>query len=319
MDKRESKYQREWKSFFDTSTKKGTRTVITLALGLGLVGGYTIGHYGDTRITGTVATYKGGEFKTADLFEQLKNNTTGSGIVKSKLILETFNNSYGDSVSQNDIDKAKSFYASSGSNQSNKELEQLTRKQLAFEKGLRSKINVTDKEMKEAFDSYRQPAKIRFMVFSNETTADKVVTELEQGKNAEKLAEDNKSYAGDGSEIIYTNAYDYNYKDYSGFIPDELINKIYTLKNGDVKKFSYETESNNGSKETYYYVIKVDNIENKTDNWKAYKKDLSQLVKMNKISSNDEEVNKAIREVFKENNVVIKDEYLKKALKDYTG
>lgn len=318
MKNKKGRYQKELKSYFDIKTQKGIKTVVALALGAGLVGGYVVGHYADNRITGTVATYKNGNIKVSDLYKKLKNNTTGSGIVKSELILETFNNTFGDSVKQEDINKATSFYNLSTNSQNEKELKENTKKQLAFEKGLRERLTVNNKELKEAFSSYQQPVKLRFMVFQDESTATNVENELKQGGDAETLAQDNNSLAGDGSEITYTNAYDYSYKDYSNYLPEDVINSIYQMQSGEVKTIAYDTVSNN-DKITYYYVLKVDNITAKSDNWKDYKKDLTQLVKTNKINSDSKAVNKVIKSVFKENKVKVQDEYLKKALKDYTG
>lgn len=305
------------KEYFNFNTENGRKTIVVTSIFVGLLGGYVIGHYGNENIAGNVATYNGGKVTRNDLYNKLKNNTTGSGIVKSTIILDIFDKEFGSEISDDIIKSAVNYYEQIGyeSSNSSKEREETTRKQLAFEKGLKENLTASDKEMKQAFESYRQPVSFSFVGFTDKSKADKVLEQVNQGKKMKSLSND--SSIGTGDKITYTNAYNYSYQDYTNVLPEKAINTLYEMKSGDTKEVEYQLVNNSGEKQTCYYVLKVYDTNEKSDNWKDYKSDLSNLVKTNKMNNDKEAVNKAISKEFKKYDVKIQDNYIAKALSDY--
>lgn len=305
------------KDYFDFTTKKGQKIIVAISICTGLLGGYVIGHYGNNDITGYVATYKGGSIKRSDFYEKLKNNTNGSGLVKSSILLDIFGQEYGKNISDKTIQSALAYYKQAGYKSSNTESErkETTRQQLAFEKGLKENLTASNKEMKEAFKDYKQPISFGFVGFSDKKSADKALDELKQGKDMKSVS--SNSSVGTGDRITYTNAYDYSYQDYSNILPDDIVTALYEMKSGDSKEVAYQAIDNSGAKQTYYYVLKVYNIKTKSGNWKNYKSDLAKIVKTGKMNSDKKAVNAVIAKEFKKYRVSIKDSYMKKALADY--
>lgn len=319
--KKEIKSQKNLKEMYDMTTKQGRKAVLILTLGIGLAGGYVLGHYADTRITGEVATYNGGKIKQVDLYNTFKNNMQGSNVVKTHLALATFGNTYGKDVKKEDVEKAVSFYEKTGMKQLGSKLdkEELTKQQLAFEKGLKAEMSVSNKELKEAQTYYKAPIEFNFYVFDEEDTAKGYMEELETGKSIASSGYKDKLVAGGDEVITYTNSVEYSYEDLSSMFPQEVLDKLYSMKSSETAMINHEAVNNNGQKKIYYYVLKLDKAEEKSDNWKDNKKALTNLVKTKKAETDAKEVNNAIKKVFKENNVKINDEYLKKALSDYTN
>lgn len=311
------KKQKTLKNYFNFDTAKGRKAIVIASVGAGLVGGYIVGHYGNENITGNVATYYGGSVTRNDLYEKLKNNTTGSGLVKSTLILEVFGKEYGKSISDETVKEALSYYEQTGylSSSNANEREEVTKKQLAFEKGLMENLTASNKEMEEAFSNFRQPVTFSFVGFSDKETADEVLEQINNGKNMTSVS--SESVIGTGEKLTYTNAYEYSYKDVTNILPDDVLNDLYQMKTGDSKEVSYQVIDNSGNKQTYYYVLKVYDIKDKGDDWTIYKDDLSRLVKTNKMNSDNDAVNAVIAKEFTKYRVKINDNYMKKALSDY--
>lgn len=262
----------------------------------------------------TVASYDGGRILASDLYDQLKNNTKGSGLVKNTLILEVFERNYGSKVTQEQVDKKLPEYAYSGlstignKGNSEKEMKDLVKKQLAYEYGMTKHLKVSDKELEQVFKSGWQPdVTAQFLVFSSEADATKAMAELEANKPLNKVSNANKAIGGfpTPAKLSYG----------SNFIGTE----VYKVRTGDKKIIKYKTHDGSGNEVTLYAVFNMVEATAKSDSWKDYQKELSTLVKQQKMSQNSQEVKAIIRSEFKKANVVVNDDYLKKALTDYTG
>lgn len=295
-------FKKEWKSGL-----KAPKTMLIIGLS-GLTLGYVLGHHVDNRISGTVATYKGGEITRADLYNQLKNNTTGSGLVKSKLLLEIFNNDYGNLITDKQTSQAMNYYSSND--------KEGVKKQLAFELGIKKGLTVSDKELKERFSDYKAPLKYRFTTYQTEKEADEVLEAL-ANESMDKLEQVTNSLAGSGEELTYTNGWEFSYEDTTGLLPPEIAEMLYQMKLGDKKVIPYNLISQTGEQTTYYYVLELTEEPNRSTNWKDHKTGLTNYVK--NIKGSGEDVLPVIQKVFKKNNLKIQDDYLRKALKDYTG
>lgn len=316
---KDKKYTNEIKKAFNQETNKGRKRLLVLALSVGLIGGYTIGHYGDTRITGNVASYQGGSIKQLDFYNNLKNNTQGSGLLKTNLALATFGNTYGKKVDATDVNNALTFYERTSlmNANSSKDKKAVVKQQLAFEKGLKSEMTVSDKEMKEAYKDYKAPIQFRFLIFKDKSVADKVSQEIVSKNSVENLPEKNEIVGGNWQKLTYTNSVEYSYQDLSAMIPKEILEKVYKMSSDNAEVIKYDVIDNTGQPKTFYYVVEVVKKDKNTGNWKDYKPELKNLVQTKKAETDAKSVNKVIKKVFKENNVKVSDEYFKKALKDY--
>lgn len=316
--KKENNSQKKLKEIFNKSTKKGQKAILILTLGIGLSGGYIIGHYGDTRVTGDVVTYDNGKIKQSELYNNLKNNVQSSNMIKTNIALATFGNTYGKGVKDSDVTQAIDFYEKSGVSQlsDKKDKKEITKQQLAFEKGLKSEMPVSDKDLKEAQAYYKAPIEFKFYVLDNETTAKAVASSL-KSNNEVNSGLKKQIVAGGDETVKYTNSVEYSYQDLSSMFPQEVIEKLYTMKQSDPQVLKHEVINNSGQKKAYYYVLNLIKAENKSDDWKKNKKELTNLVKTKKAQTDAKAVNRAIKKVFKANHVKVKDDYLNKALSDY--
>ena len=305
------------KDIFDNSTKKGRKATLTLVCFAALSTGFFVGRYVNTDVRGNVATYDGGKVTKNDYYQSLKNNTNGSGLLRSTLIMSIFEKEYGSKINDNQIAEALPYYASSFGGDNQEQQKELTKQQLAFEYGVKSQLGASDEEMKAAYSSYKIPVDIQFMVLTDEATANEAAAELGEGKEATEVAKEYQSQIGNGETVTYTNAVSYNYQNITNVFDSSIVDQIYQMQNKEVKVMHYEAVQSNGTTTNFYYVIKMIKANKNSGNWEDYKKDLKKLVQLEKLNSNSKEVIQIVNKTFKKNNVQVEDDYLKKALADY--
>lgn len=305
------------KVIFDNSTKKGQKATLTLVCFAALSVGFFVGRYVNTDIRGNVATYNGGKVTKNDYYQSLKNNTNGSGLLRSTLIMSIFDKEYGSKISEKEVNEALPYYGSGAGENNQSQQKELTRQQLAFEYGIKQQLNASDEEMEKVFPSYKVPVDIQFMVFTDETKANEAADKLKLGAVATELAKEYQSQIGNGETVTYTNAVNYNYQNITNVFDSSIVEQIYQMQNKEVKVIHYGAVQSNGTTTNFYYVIKMIKTNKNSGNWEDYKKDLKKLVQLEKLNSNSKEVIQIVNKTFKKSNVQVEDDYLKKALADY--
>lgn len=305
------------KVIFDNSTKKGQKATLAVVCFAALSAGFFVGRYVNTDVRGNVATYSGGKVTKNDYYQSLKNNTNGSGLLRSTLIMSIFDKEYGSKISEKEVNEALPYYGSGAGGNNQAQQKELTRQQLAFEYGIKQQLNVSDEEMEKAFSSYKVPVDIQFMVFTDEAKANEAADKLKSGAVATELAKEYQSQIGNGETVTYTNAVNYNYQNITNVFDSSIVDQIYQMQNKEVKVMHYEAVQSNGTTTNFYYVIKMIKTNKNSGNWEDYKKDLKKLVQLEKLNSNSKEVIQIVNKIFKKNNVQVEDDYLKKALADY--
>lgn len=305
------------KVIFDNSTKKGQKATLAVVCFAALSAGFFVGRYVNTDVRGNVATYSGGKVTKNDYYQSLKNNTNGSGLLRSTLIMSIFDKEYGSKISEKEVNEALPYYGSGAGGNNRAQQKELTRQQLAFEYGIKKGLSASSEEMEKVFPSYKVPVDIQFMVFTDEAKANEAADKLKSGAVATELAKEYQSQIGNGETVTYTNAVNYNYQNITNIFDSSIVDQIYQMQNKEVKVMHYEAVQSNGTTTNFYYVIKMIKTNKNSGNWEDYKKDLKKLVQLEKLNSNSKEVIQIVNKTFKKNNVQVEDDYLKKALADY--
>ena len=297
---------------FDMDTKRGR----VLALGATALISFSVSaigvRYSNQRVSDlTVATYNGGSISAKDLYEQLKNNMTGSGLVRNTLILDVFGKAYGDKISDKEVEQhysrfSESDFESIGSE--NSQMKKLVKNELAFEYGVKQQLNVSDEELKAIYDSGWQPnVTVKYLIFPDENEANAAFTEVSNGTKYDKVKNVGSAIGGlvEENELTYS---------------DNLLGPdLYAMKDGESKILPFKTADASQQPVTYYAVVTMIKNNPNSGKWDDYKKELADIVKQNKIAKFDKDVLAIIQKEFKKANVVVNDEYFKKALSDYTG
>ncbi|HEO2267407.1 TPA: hypothetical protein VAO37_001683 [Streptococcus agalactiae] len=295
------------------TTKNKVIILGTVALLSFSVGAIAIHHADGGNSQVTVATFDGGSIKSEDLYNQLKNNTTGSGLVRDSLILSVFEKNYGSHITDKMVNENYTSYLYSGlSTVGNKgtnetDFKKLVKQELAYEYGMKQNLSASTKEMKAIYDAGWQPdVKVKYLIFARQEDAKKAYSSVEKGKTFSSVSNKALGGATDTQTLIYGN----------NFIGKD----IYSMKDNEKKLITFKNKGSNGKEITYYAVVEMVKNNPNSGNWKDYQKELATIVKLNKMSNKtNNDVKTIIKKEFKKAHVVINDDYLKKALKDYVG
>lgn len=269
-----------------------------------------------------IATMKGGSITVNDYFNDVKSQSTTQQTVQSLIIYKVFDEKYGKDVSDKDIqkkyDESKKTYDDAG--QDFKEaLEQagLTEKtykeklksQLSYEAGLKAHLDITDADLKTAWESFHPEVEAQIIQVSTEEEAKEIKKQLTDGKDFAELAKDKSTDTAtkeDGGKIKFDST--------STTIPDQVKTDAFKLKDGAVSD-PIET-TNSSTYQTSYYIVKMIKNKEKGNDMEPYKKEVEEIAENNQLTSS-EFATKVISEELKEANVKIKDSAFSDVLAGY--
>lgn len=305
-------------------SKKARVAILTAVAGGSLLIGYWGGSAANNQNTSTIATFNSGVVTNKALYSYLKDNTNGSTALKWTLIYDVFGNIYGDKISDEDVQTAYNAMTANSSGLSylvnanntktdKKSLLKKVKQELAYEYGVKEHIKVSDAELKTAWASYRPNVNIQMLVLDNKETADSLYSQVQNGADIETLAKNNQSLDGNSGKV-------FTYQNASNYFDEENTELVYNLKDGETALFTMDMTGNNNSStgpNTYYCIVKMVKNKDKGTDMSAYKKELENLVKTQKMSNDSTMVNNIIKAVFKKANVKVTDPYMQAALKDY--
>lgn len=317
---------------FDLKTKRGKIITFGLTVWFSMAIGFALSNYVQTgnTIGGTVATYKGGYIQGRKLYEYYKNSLEGSNLVKTTLLYQTFGDLYGDKITDEEIATALPNYRNAGlktlfeKGDSTESINTLVRQQLALQYGLKDKMDVSQEEMAERWESFHPKMKVQMIMVADEAQANDVATQLGQGVKIDNFLKMDQSGLKGQTATIKSNTEQ---------LSSEELTKLQSTKEGGATVIAKDNVAPDGSIVKTYYVFKVLENPAKGENMESWTDELKEQIQEDKVriglgqkQTSEEEVTKntkavkdAIASVFKEQDVRISDSYMKKALADYIG
>ena len=317
---------------FNLKTKHGKIIAFGLTAWLSMAVGFALSNYVQTGNTvgGTVATYKGGYIQGRKLYEYYKNSLEGSNLVKTTLLYQTFGELYGDKITDEEIATALPNYRNAGlktlfeKGDSTESINTLVRQQLALQYGLKDKMDVSQEEMAERWETFHPKMKVQMIMVADEAQANDIATQLGQGVKIDNFLKMDQSGLNGQTATIKSNTEQ---------LSSEELTKLQSTKEGEATVVAKDNLAPDGSIVKTYYVFKVLENPAKGENMESWTDEVKELIQEDKVriglgqkQASEEEVTKnvkavkdAIKSVFKEQDVRVTDPYMKKALADYLG
>ena len=320
------------KSLFNLQTKRGKIITFGLTVWLSMAVGFALSNYVQTGNTvgGTVATFEGGNIRGKALYDYYKNSLDGSNFVKTTLLYQTFGDLYGDKITDEEIETAIPNYRNAGlktlfeKGDSTESIKTLVRQQLALQYGLKEKMDVTQAEISERWETFSPKMKVQMVMVADEEQAKDIATQLSQGVKIDTFLKMDQSGLNGQIATIKSNTEQ---------LSSEELKQLQGTKEGEATVIAKDNLAPDGSVIKTYYIFKV--LENPAkgtsiDGWTDEVKELIQEDKvrigLGQKQASEEETTKdvqavkdAVKSVFKERKVRISDTYMKKALADYLG
>ncbi|NPC92074.1 peptidylprolyl isomerase PrsA [Bacillus sp. WMMC1349] len=256
---------------------------------------------GDSEV---VAETKAGDITKGELYDTLleQNGVSGLDVLLEKKVLE---DKY--KVSNKEIDKRLDEYKKIAGQQIDAMIDQkgedFVKKQIKTEllrkKAAEDNIKVTDKDVKQFYDSIKGKYHISHIIVKEKKTIEEVAKKLKKGEKFEDLAEE---YSIDSSSIIGGDLSWHGKKEPE--MDKTFLKAAFALKVGEISK---PVKTKHG-----YHIIKI--IE-KRGKYEDMKKDLKKQLKELKIN-NPNEIQNAVDMLIKKADLNVKDKTLKKQVEE---
>lgn len=320
---------------FNFNTTHGRVLILSGVLVVGMTAGYSSSNFLlSGNVSGSsVATYDGGSINSTVFYNKLKNNLSGSNMVLTTLLYETFGNVYGDKITEEEVDSAYPNYSNAklstikNSGGTEKEIKSLVKQQLSLQYGLKEGMSVSDEELSEWWKTYHPNVTIKLMLLGTKEEADKAVADIQSGRQFSEVAKSYQDLTGlEGSDfklVSTTNEW-----------TNEQREAIYKLSDGELAVIESQALNVFGETETRFYVVKMLENVSKGEDISKWADDMTNQIKEFKVMvglgektiEDDEQsleyrnlVNKVIKDVFKKEKVRVTDAYMRRALADYLG
>ena len=266
-----------------------------------------------------IATMKGASITVEDFYNEMKTKSESQSAVQGMIIYKVFEDKYGDKVSKKDIDaEYNKFKKNAEDNGQNVEeylkqygftpdtYKETIKKNLAYQAGVESHIKITDKDLKEAWQSFHPEVEAQVLSVATEDEAKEIKKQLDDGGDFAKIAKEKSTDAAtkeDGGKIKFDST--------STTVPAAAQVEAFQLKDGEVSEPIAVTDQS--GYQTSYYLVKMIKNKEKGNDLDPYKKQLKEVAKTAKM--NDQAfTSKVISDELKEANVKIKDDAFKDVL-----
>ncbi|HFP8016602.1 TPA: peptidylprolyl isomerase [Enterococcus faecium] len=288
---------------------------LAIVLGTGLLSGCT--NAGEK----TAVSYKGGTISEQEVMDSLKKMQGADSAVQQLIVYQVFEDKYGDDVSTKEIDsqydQTKKQLGDSFDSQlksagyTEQTFKDSIKQSLAFQEGLKKHIELTDEDLKTAWESFHPEVEAQIIQVASEDDAKDVKKAADKGDDFSKLAKDKSTDTTtkeDGGKVKFDST--------TTTVPAEVKEAAFKLKDGQVSDVI--TSTNASTYTTEYYVVKMVKNQNKGNDMDKYKKELKEIATDTKLSDSTFQ-NKVIGEVLKDANVKIKDKDFENVLSTFTS
>lgn len=255
-----------------------------------------------------IATMKGGTITALDFYDNARTQQSSQQIVFDMILSDVFTKHYGKDISDKDIEKElKEVFGDADidaqlkqANMTRKEADKLMRDRLAFDKGLRAHVKLTDAELKAAWEAFHPEVKAELILVTSEEEATEILEEAKK-KDADfgKLAEEKSLHASKSDKGAVT--FDSTTED--TVVPAAVRQAAFALKDGEISEL-IPVQSQYG---TSFYIVKMVENTPKGNDMSKYEKEVKEAA-TTAMLADQAFVNKAIGEELIKANVKIKDE-----------
>ncbi|MGC6769995.1 peptidylprolyl isomerase [Enterococcus sp. LJL128] len=269
-----------------------------------------------------IATMKGSTITVEDFYDRIKSDSTSQQTVAEMIIFKVFEDKYGDKVKSKDVDEkyneAKESAESQGTNLEDylkqngftvESYKARIKQSLAYQKGIEANIDITDEDVKTAWESFHPEVEAQIIQVATEDEAKEIKKQLDDGGDFTKIAKEKSTDTTtkeDGGKVKFDST--------STTVPVAVQTEAFTLKNGEVSEPIPATDST--GYQTTYYLVKMTKTSAKGNDMKPYEKQLKEIAETAKASDQTFTA-KVISDELKAANVKIKDDAFKDVLAQY--
>ncbi|GMG70980.1 peptidylprolyl isomerase [Tetragenococcus halophilus] len=297
---------------------KKKKMILSLACLLGVFG-LAACSGGDSDTDDEIATMKGDKITVGDFYDKAKTDQNSQQIVLDMIISQVFMEKYGDEVSDDEVNQQiKDTFGDEdtleqqleASQMSRGELEETYKQSLALQEGLKDHVDLTDEDLKEAWDSYHPQVEAQLIAVNSEDDANDVKKQVdEDDADFGEIAQENSIAPSkdDDGKVNFDSTTP------AEEVPDEVKEEAWGMDDGEITDpIAVESEYGSG-----YYILKMNKNQDKGDDMDEYKDEIQDVATDNKI--NDQEfTTKVIGEELQDANVKIKDEAFSDILTQFT-
>ncbi|MBL1224236.1 peptidylprolyl isomerase [Enterococcus sp. BWR-S5] len=269
-----------------------------------------------------IATMKGAKITVEDFYNEIKNDSDSQSRVANMIIYKVFEDKYGDKVSTKDVDakydEIKENAEAQGQNlddyleqygYTQKSYKALIKQSLAFEAGIKSHVEITDEDLKTAWDSFHPEVEAQIITVATEEEAKEIKADLDKDGDFTKIAKEKSTDTAtkeDGGKVKFDST--------STEVPAAVQEAAFKLKNDEVSEPIAVTDST--GYQTVYYLVKMTKTSAKGNDMDPYKEQLEEIATTNKTGDSTFQ-SKVVSDELKEANVKIKDDAFKDVLAQY--
>ncbi|WP_430610320.1 peptidylprolyl isomerase [Enterococcus sp. DIV0876] len=269
-----------------------------------------------------IATMKGGKITVQDFYDEAKTDSTNQSLIRQLIVLKVFDEKYGDKVTDDMIDEqfnsTAEQYGGSDTFESalesagytTKSYREQIKQQLSLQEGLKANMDITDEDMKTAWDSFHPEVEAQIIKVASEDDANDVLDEVKKddadfGEIAKDKSTDTAT-AEDGGTIKFDST--------STTVPTEVKTAAFALKDGEISDVISATDTSTYT--TSYYVVKMVKTQDKGNDMDKYKDELTEIAQ-NTLLNDSTFVASTIGTELQAANVKMKDSDLADLLSDY--
>ena len=209
-----------------------------------------------------IATMKGGTITALDFYDNARTQQSSQQIVFDMILSKVFTKHYGEDITDKEIEEElKAVFGDADideqlkqANMTREEANKLMRDRLSFEKGLRSHVELTDADLKAAWEAFHPEVEAQIILVTSEEEATDLLKQVnEKDANFGEIAKENSLDASSAEEgtVTFSSATD------TTTIPAEVKQAAFALKDGEISEI-IPVQSAYGTP-TYYIVKMVKN------------------------------------------------------------
>ncbi len=262
----------------------------------------------------TVAVTNGGKITQSEYYSSMKNTSNGKQVLQQMILDKVLNKEYGNKVSSSEVNAQYNQYKSQYGSEFETLLEQqgLTttsfknqlKSNLLLKAAVRANISYSNADLKKQFKTYEPKVTVNEILVSDKKTAEKVISELKDGKNfsdlAKKYSKDTSNKNNSGRLTPFDNT--------DSSIDSAFRKAAYKLSNGEYTKTPVKTQYG-------YQIIQMVNHPKK-GSYSDHINDLKDQIATSKMSDSTT-LKSVVTKVLKNGGVEIKDKDLQNILSSY--
>ncbi|MBM7709411.1 peptidylprolyl isomerase [Enterococcus lemanii] len=261
-----------------------------------------------------IATMKGATITALDFYDNARTQQSSQQIVFDMILSKVFNKAYGDKITDKDVEaELKNLFGDDldtvlqQNNLTKKEANAIIRDRLAYQAGLKAHVELTDADLKAAWEAFHPEVEAQVIMVASQEDADSL---LEKAKaddaNFGELAKENSLHASKDEDGTV------KFDSLSTEIPAAVQQAAFALKDGEVSDvITVQSGYSNA-----FYIVKMVKNQDKGNDMSKYQEQVEEIA-TNTILSDQNFVNKVIGLELKAANVKIKDDAFASLLTTY--